>query len=235
MPGAELGSDAPAYGFQSRTLFGSVYADQVRGKVGLPAPTSYNVDDYSHARARWRASDEGRRIMERIKPALTEALVTVPNAPTMLKHIDYAVHPSLASSVLVPPERIAPTQVGSQPRPPLPVDSKLGSQAMMTGSYTGYTTKNTIGAGLALERLAGGMQASGPGSFVPPLGGTTLAVGRRGVPRSTSAAGMQTDANMSSLMQGTLVRARVVRAGCVCACCCNVVQVAGAGVAGGGR
>ena len=47
-----LGEDAPAYEFQSRTLFGSVYGDAIHHTLGMPAPTTYTVDEYSHARAR---------------------------------------------------------------------------------------------------------------------------------------------------------------------------------------
>ncbi len=66
-PDPDLGVDAPAYEFQSRTLFGSVYGAEIAGKMGGPAPTTYTVDDYSHARARWRATEEGKRVIARLE------------------------------------------------------------------------------------------------------------------------------------------------------------------------
>lgn len=64
-PTTELGVDAPAASFQSRTLFGSVYGADVRHHLGLPAPTSYNPDEYSHVRARWRATETAKRLLGR--------------------------------------------------------------------------------------------------------------------------------------------------------------------------
>jgi hypothetical protein len=63
--GAEPGLEAPAASFQSRTLFGSVYAAEVRHHLGLPAPTSYNPAEYSHVRARWRAGETAKRLLSK--------------------------------------------------------------------------------------------------------------------------------------------------------------------------
>jgi hypothetical protein len=91
----------------------------------------------------------------------------------MLKHVDYSVHPKFADSVLVPPERVAPAQVGRPPVPPLPEDGKLGSVDMMAGSYTGYSVADTIRPGKASDRLAK-LTASGIPGYVGPLGGTLV-------------------------------------------------------------
>ncbi len=39
----------------------------------------------------------------------------VKQAPTVLRHTDYAVHPALASSLTVPREVVAPVQVRNRP------------------------------------------------------------------------------------------------------------------------
>lgn len=91
----------------------------------------------------------------------------------MLKHVDYSVHPKFADSVLVPPERVAPAQVGRAPVPPLPEDVKLGSLDMMAGSYTGYSVADTIRPGKANDRLAKLTASAIPG-YVAPLGGVLV-------------------------------------------------------------
>ncbi len=197
---ADLGADAPAASFQSRTLFGSVYAAEVRHKLGMPAPTSYTPDDYSHARARWRATDVAKKVLGKyaplrgrlvvwfhprfrlrsIEPKASESIPALTVlAPTMLRHTDYSIDPLDAGSVLPPPERVAPAQVGRRPVPPLPDDVKIGSDKMMAGDYTGYSVASTIRPGKAAERVskltaAAAAAAAAGGKYVPALGGALV-------------------------------------------------------------
>lgn len=81
-----------------------------------------------------------------------------------------ATHPKFADSVLVPPERVAPAQIGRKPVPPLPDDSKLGAPDMLQGMYSGYTVSDTIRPGKAPERLAHTTKSS----RIAPLGGALV-------------------------------------------------------------
>ena len=165
---------APAVSFQSRTLFGSVYNDQVRKHVGMPAPTSYVVDDYSHARARWRATAEAKRVMPFIKPVLRESQAAATN-PGVLEHVDYSVHPKFAGDVTQPTKRIAPAPVGARPRPVLEASDSFTDKDALLGKYSGYSTATSVRPGAAEERariLSGALPARVPG--LATLGGAPV-------------------------------------------------------------
>lgn len=144
--------------------------------------TAVLTDDYCLMAARYCS----------LQPAVTEAIpASATLAPGMLRHIDYAVNPTFADSVLVPPERVAPAQIGRKPVPPLPDEVQLGPADMLAGSYTGYTVADTIRPGKAMDRL-GKISTDPAFKIIPALGGklvddTVFGVDTRALRPGTSA------------------------------------------------